>query len=72
MTERQDEVIDAITARMGEFFKDYVVLVRTDKPGGVSWRSSDPNWAESAARHYVNYVQFGNHLQQMDDFHRRD
>ncbi len=67
----EQERFDRLTMRTGEFFRDYLVLVRRHD-GTVSWRSSDPNWGESAARQYVNFVQMGNHLQQIEDFHRRD
>lgn len=69
--DREQDRLDSLTARAGEFFKDYLVMVRRDD-GHVSWRSSDAVWAEGAARQYVNFVQMGNHLQQIEDFHRRD
>ena len=65
------ERMDTLTANLGEHFKDYVVLVRTER-GTVSWRSSCPVWAEGATRNYLNYIQTGNHLQQMDEFYGRD
>ena len=66
MSDREVVRMDGICARLGEHFRDYVVIARADD-GDVSWGASNHTWAESAAREYFNYVQMGNHVAQMLD-----
>ena len=69
MDDREQAAFDNIAARMGEQFADYVILARAHN-GAVTWRASDPTWAEGAADQYVRYARMGTHLQQMDEFNR--
>lgn len=68
--DREADRLRDICSRVGEHFQDYVVIIRTED-GNVSWRASDPTWAEGAARRFFNYVQTANHFSAMDEFNRR-
>lgn len=65
------ERFNSLTARLGEFYKDHLVIIRTGN-GGVAWRASDPRWSESAAREYVDYVRMSTQIKLMDDFNGRN
>lgn len=68
--EREVARFDDLAARVGEHFSDFVIIVRR-KDGNVSWRASDPMWADGACRQYSGYVQTGNQINAMEDFNRR-
>ena len=71
ISEREAVILDRIHNLAGQHFKDFVIFVRPSNGGGVSWRSSDVNWAESVARNYCAAVQLNVSLDTINDYNRR-
>lgn len=66
---RTEDRIEALCARLGEHFPDYLVIVRTGSRG-LSWRSSEATWAMGAAERYAAAVKVSDSLEQADNFRR--
>lgn len=47
--------IQAICARLGEHYTDYLVIART-KDGKIAFRPSDMTWAIGACQRFLNYA----------------
>lgn len=67
-TERETSKLDDIKAKTSEHFTDFLILARTSD-GEVSWRASNPLWADAAARRYVDYCHTNTKLMQIETFH---
>lgn len=68
--ERDMKRLDDISARTGEHFGEYIILVK-NSGGMVSWRASDSAWCDGAARQFSQYVKTVKHMQTIEDFNWR-
>lgn len=50
----QKEKFSEMKAKLGEFFDDYLLIVRAND--GMWWRASDESWGIGAAKRYISHV----------------
>ena len=64
-------VFNALCSRVGERYRDFVLIVRDD-PRGTIWRSSDSTWAIGAAERYIAGVFSTDHLNKTEQSREDD